>query len=311
MNRYVKIPMLLCLLSVPAVAAVSNQYDPMFGELVCRKNSLYTGIFVYQKDSIVTLRFGMRDNVAIQSQVDLQNPRQHLLEYSQMSFCGLLYNPDPNSVLVLGQGGGVIPRDIHHYYPNAVIDVAEIDPEIPVIAKQYFGFVPDEKLRVNVEDGRMFIKKLLLKEPERKYDWVILDAFNGDYIPFHLMTKEFLQEVKSILSENGVVVANVFSSNRLFDAEWKTFLDVFDSCQVYIGNNSGNAMLVSTRKNVKPLTQNEAVERAAKLQTARKFEFSMTEVAYLLEPDMQPDATALVLTDDRAPVNWLKTQQTE
>ncbi len=279
------------------------------GELICKKDSLYTGIFVYQQDSIFTLRFGMRTSVAIQSQVDISNLRQHMLEYTELTFCGLLYNPDPNNVLVLGQGGGVIPREIHYYYPAAQVDVVEIDNEIPAIAEQYFGFKPDDKLRVHVDDGRMFIKKKLLREPQWKYDWIILDAFNGDYIPFHLMTREFLTEVKSLLTDDGVVVANVFSSNRLFDAELKTFIDVFGQCQVFMCRESSNAMLVSTGKAGNPLTPDEALLQAEAIQEHQVFEFRMVDVAGRLVPGILPAAGTKVLTDDRAPVNWLKTQQ--
>ncbi|MCE5186970.1 MAG: fused MFS/spermidine synthase [Planctomycetaceae bacterium] len=283
--------------------------DPAFGELLCRKNSLYTAIYVYQRDSIVTLRFGMRDSSTIQSQVDLDNPRRHMLEYTEMSFCGLLFNPDPNAVLVLGQGGGVIPRDVHHYFPNAMIDVVEIDGEISAVAEKYFDFRTDEKLRVRVDDGRMFIKKKLLREPGQKYDWVILDAFNGDYIPFHLMTKEFLQEVKSILTDDGVVVANVFLSNRLFDSELKTFRSVFGQCQVFAGIRSGNAMLAATAAQGPALTIEAAVKRAGQLQDRHGFEFDMVQIARRLDPGFVEDSEAMLLTDDRAPVNWLKTQQ--
>jgi len=279
------------------------------GDLICKKDSLYTGIFVYQQDSIFTLRFGMRTSVAIQSQVDINDLRKHMLEYTELTFCGLLYNPDPNNVLVLGQGGGVIPREIHYYYPAAEVDVVEIDSEIPAIAEQYFGFKPDEKLRVHIDDGRMFIKKILLREPQRKYDWIILDAFNGDYIPFHLMTREFLEEVKSLLTEDGVVVANVFSSNRLFDAELMTFMDVFGQCQVFMCRESTNAMLVSTRNPENSVTLDEALWRAEAIHKNQAFEFSMVDVAERLVPGILPAPDAKVLTDDRAPVNWLKTQQ--
>jgi spermidine synthase len=116
---------------------------------------------------------------------------------------------------------------MRHYFPEMEIDVVEIDPEIPPIATKYMGFSTDDKLRVQVEDGRVFIKKRLRHNPpEPKYDMVILDAFNGDYIPFHLMTREFLEEVKGA-GRRRRGVANVFSSNRLFDAEFKTFVEVF------------------------------------------------------------------------------------
>lgn len=279
------------------------------GRLVHQKNSLYHRIMVYQRGSIITLRFNKQPAVQMQSQVNLRNLREHMLEYSTLAFCGLLYNPEPKKVLVLGLGGGVIPREMRHYFPELEIDVVEIDPEIPLIAKRFFGFRQDDKLRVHIADGRMFIKKQLRRDPVPKYDIVILDAFNSDYIPFHLMTKEFLEEVKGVLAEDGVVIANVFYSNRLFDAEFKTFLAVFGRCQVFFGDYSTNAMLVAPGPRSPMLTIKEAVGRARMLQRKHKLTFNVLTVAKRLRPDTRPEPRAKVLTDDRAPVNWLRTQE--
>ena len=229
-----------------------------------------------------------------------------MLEYTELAFCGLLYEPEPKKILVLGLGGGVIPREMHHYMPEIEIDVVEIDPEVPLIAKRFFGFHQDDKLRVHVADGRMFIKRQLGREPVPKYDIVILDAFNSDYIPFHLMTKEFLEEVKGVLGEDGVVIANVFYSNRLFDAEFETFLAVFGGCQVFLGAYSDNAMLAAPGR---MLSIKEASARAKMLQRKHNLAFDILTVARRLLPDARPDKHAKVLTDDQAPVNWLRTQK--
>ena len=279
------------------------------GRLIHKKNSLYHRIFVYRSGSVVTLQFGKRRLVQVQSQVNLNNLRKHMLEYTRLAFCGLLYAPEPKKMLVLGLGGGVIPREMHHYLPALEIDVVEIDPEIPLIAKRFFGFRQDDKLRVHIADGRMFIKKQLRRDPVPKYDIVILDAFNSDYIPFHLMTKEFLEEVKGILADDGVVVANVFYNNRLFDAELKTFLSVFGRCQVFLGGYSTNAMLVSPGPAGATLSAREAVRRAKALRREHRLAFNMLAVAKRLRPNTRPDPRAKVLTDDRAPVNWLRTQE--
>jgi len=264
---------------------------------------------VYQRGSIVTLRFDKQPAVQMQSQVNLKNLREHMLEYSTMAFCGLLYNPEPKKVLVLGLGGGVIPREMHHYFPEVEIDVVEIDPEIRVIAKQFFKFREDDNLRVHIDDGRMFIKKQLRLDPAPKYDMVILDAFNSDYIPFHLMTKEFLEELKGAVAEDGVVVANVFYNNYLFDAELKTFLAVFGQCQVFWGESSTNAMLVSPGPGGPMFTRKEAVGLAKLLRRKHRLAFNLPKVATKLRPDTLPDVQAKVLTDDRAPVNWLRSKK--
>jgi spermidine synthase len=280
-----------------------------WGRLVHKENSLYHVIFVYRMDSVFTLRFGKQPAVQMQSQVDTSNLRLHRLEYTKMAFCTLLYKPEPKRVLVLGLGGGVIPREMHYYFPSAEIDVAEIDPAIAVIAEKYFGFVEDDLLKVHIADGRMFIKEQLREKTGKKYDIVILDAFNSDYIPFHLMTKEFLGEVKGVMAEDGVVVANVFSNNRLFDAEWATFNAVFGRSQVFIGNYTANAMLVSPGPQGQILSIDEAVSHANTLQNRLRPAFDMVTIARQLRPSIRPDPRTRVLTDDRAPVNRLREQK--
>jgi spermidine synthase len=298
-----------CIAEILQLISAGSVKGSNWGPVIYKEDSLYQRIFVYKYDSIVTLRFGRQPATQVQSQVNLNNFRQHMLEYTAFSFCGLLYKAEPNSVLVLGLGGGVIPREMHYYFPSAEIDVAEIDPKILQVARKYFGFIEDDKLRVHIDDGRVFIKQQLRKGITKKYDIVILDAFNGDYIPFHLMTKEFLEEVKGVLSDDGVVVANVFSNNRLFDAELKTFLAVFGRCQVFYGVGSTNAMLVSPGPKGRTLSIEEALNQADILQREVGFFFDMPMVAGRLRPLIRPDPSAKILTDDRAPVNRLREQR--
>ena len=298
-----------CIAEILQFMSVGSARGSNWGRMIYKEDSLYHRIFVYQNGSIVTLRFGRQPVTQVQSQVNLNDFRQHMLEYTTLAFCGLLYKAEPNSVLVLGLGGGVIPREMHYYFPLAEIDVVEIDPQILEIARKYFGFIEDDKLKVHIDDGRVFIKQQLRKGVVKKYDIVILDAFNSDYIPFHLMTMEYLEEVKDVLSDDGVVVANVFFNNRLFDAELKTFLAVFGRCQVFYGAGSTNAMLVSPGPEGRILSIEEAINQADILQRDVGFFFDMPMVAGRLRPVIRPDPGARILTDDRAPVNRLRKQR--
>lgn len=289
------------------IVLVATAHGDGSSRLVYKKNSLYHRIFVYKDGPIVSLRFNRKTNV-IQGRVNLEKPRVHMLEYSTLALAGLLYNPVPSRVLVLGMGGGVIPRELHHYFPEAEIDVVEIDPAIPDIAQKFFGFQEDEGLRIHVQDGRMYIRRYLRKKGPA-YDMIILDAFLSDYIPFHLMTREFLLQVQEILTPGGVVVANVFSNNRLFDSELKTYRDVFGECQVYFGTSSVNAMIVARGPDGELLAKKEAVEKAVALQKKHRFTFLMADVAKRLRPDVKPKPEAEILTDDKAPVNRLRQLQ--
>jgi len=294
----------LTLLTAGAAGAALNPQ-----RVIYQKDSLYHRIFVFQDGDIVTLRFGRRDGPLTQSQISLSEPSRHLLEYSQLMFCGLLHCPAPRRALILGLGGGMIPREMRRYFPEAEIDVAEIDPEVAEVARRFFDFKTDARLNVHVSDGRMFIRRQLRRQPAPKYDIVLLDAFNSDYIPFHLMTKEFLEEVRGVLADDGVVVANVFYTNALFDAELATFLAVFGRTQAYYGATSVNAMLVAPGPRGQVLKPDEAAAIARALQEKHRFSFDLEAVARRLRPDVRPAPGTKILTDDRAPVNWLKEQK--
>ena len=102
--RYIVLAGMMCLVWLWPAGSVCRGALYSMGRVIHEKNSLYNSIFVYQEGSVVTMRFGKRAGLHIQSQVDMENLREHLLEYSKMMFCGLLYNPQPKRMLVLGLG---------------------------------------------------------------------------------------------------------------------------------------------------------------------------------------------------------------
>ncbi len=295
---------ILCLALYFSVALPTSVLadEQNYGGIIHMKNSLYTTIYVHKSDSVITLKFGKQKSA--QSQVDVENLRSHLSDYTAMSFCGLLYNSAPNNILVVGLGGGVIPREMRYYFPQAKIDIVEIDQEIPPIASKYFKFQPDENMKVYISDGRIFIKKFKRMEPIQKYNYIVLDAFTSDYIPFHLMTREFLEELKEILTDDGVIVANVWYPNQLFEAEFKTFLSVFDQSQVYCGN--GNAIIVAPGPDCPAITSQQAMQKTSTLQNKLQLSFNLIQIAAMLAPNAKPHPLTQLLTDDCAPVNQLR-----
>src|SRR5690606_4803057 len=122
-------------------------------------------------------------------------------------------------------GGATLPDTYSTLFPDAEIVIAEIDEAVLKVARDYFDFEETDKIKVETVDARVYVKRAGLRG--EKFDLVILDAFNGEYIPEHLMTREFLEEVKALLPEDGMVVANTFSNSALYDAESVTYRAVF------------------------------------------------------------------------------------
>ena len=270
--------------------------------LIYSKDSPYNRILVYEEGLIRTLRLGAGPGARKQSSIDVTDLGRHLLEYTQLTFAGLLVNKNPRKVLVIGLGGGVIPREMHGYFPEVEIDVAEIDSEVVEVAKRFFFFQPDERLRVHVSDGRVFVRQQASRNPAPAYDMVILDAFNNEYVPFHMATREFFDEVAAVLDPKGVVVANVFCRNQLFNAQVQAFWEVYGRCYVFFGRHVTNAIVVCPGPYVPDLDPEVARERAGLLQRKHGFSFNLNTVARQFKPRFRPKRSAKVLTDDHTPV---------
>jgi hypothetical protein len=133
---------------------------------------------------------------------------ENAVQYTNLLHLATLWVPDPKNVLVVGGGGGVISTQFHDHYPTSAIDVAEIDPVVVDVCKKYFFAKEDERLRYIIGDGRRTVRR-----SAKKYDVVILDAYtSGGQIPFHLMTWEFYKEIRSRLTERGVVLSNLITA---------------------------------------------------------------------------------------------------
>src|SRR5690606_10962067 len=106
----------------------------------------------------------------------------------------------------------------------------------------YFGYRTGPRQRVHIADGRAYIEQA--HREGRQYDMVMLDAFDVDYIPRHLMTLEFLRHVRAILAPGGIVVANTFTNSRLYASESATYAAVFGP---FFNLREGNRVIVAGR----------------------------------------------------------------
>ena len=210
---------LLCTVMAVTACAESNT------SVIHTEKSAFENIVVYEQAGERCMKFGSVEAPGRQSCYAIDAPQRLIFDYTRMMFGALYLKPDPARIMIIGLGGGSMPTALHTVLPRTVIDTVEIDPAVVSVAKKYFNFKPDDTLRVHVADGRKFVQQAL--KEGRRYDIVMLDAFDEDYIPPHLLTREFLQEVKSVLAPGGVVAANTFTASRVYDDESTTYADVF------------------------------------------------------------------------------------
>jgi spermidine synthase len=276
-------------------------------KLIYEKNSLYQYISVID-DTLKKERY-VRNQKREYSQggIYLNAPDKLLFEFTQLAFVSLAFlDREPEEVLFVGLGAGAMPKYFNRYYPEAHTDVVEIDPDMVDVARKYFYFKENDSMKVHVNDGRIFVKR-----SKKKYDLISLDAYQNDYIPFHLTTVEFLKEVKSRLRDDGVVVSNITSPfrNKFFDSMIMTYKKVFPHLYIFKGRKSGNFIFVATAG--KSLKDQESIEaRAAEIQAFKKLDIDLQEFAERYENSSEYEwKGAKVLTDDFAPVNLYQHQK--
>lgn len=271
--------------------------------IIHKEKSLYRNIEVKESNNRRCLVFAMRGGDRNQSCMNLSHPDWVVFPYARMTFAGLLLNPEPRSILVVGLGGGTLPMVLSALFPEATVDVVEIDEAILRVAKQYFNFVESEKVKVFVQDARVYTKRAAIRK--QKYDLVILDAFTGDYIPEHLMTVEFLQEVQSIMSNDGVVVANTFSTSKLYHHESVTYQNVFGDFFNFKGPGTGNRVIVATGN---PLPSKLVIQSRANRLSGKmtKYNVDIDDFPRYMKRGKDWNENLRPLTDQYSPANLLQ-----
>lgn len=290
------ISLLICLLG----AAHTTRADQ---RLVHSERSLYREVLVYENGDVRCMCFTRNCRVGRQSCLDTRHPNRMVMHYPQLMLGALYVNPAPQSVLIVGLGGGTLPRALRQLLPDARIDVVEIDPAVVRVANRYFDFAASDKTHVIESDGRVYVKRAL--RTAQRYDLIMLDAFDHEYIPEHLLTREFLQEVQSLLSPQGVLAANTFSSSRLYEHESATYAAVFGK---FFNLKQENRVIITRAGALPDAAQLRATAEQFKAPF-RSFGFDATAVLPLFTQTRDWNPQARVLTDQYSPANLLNLER--
>ena len=276
---------------------------PVEARIIHKERSLYQTVLIDQTGTRICLRFTRRGSPYNQSCIDRDRPRQMVFGYTRMMMAALLLNPSPRRILIAGLGGGTLPTALHELYPQAITDVVEIDGAVVSAAQRFFGFAASDRLRVHVQDARAFVKRAV--RDGATYDLIMLDAFTGEYIPEHLMTREFLAETRSLLTEDGALAANTFASSRLYDHESATYSAVYGAFFNLRPPGSANRVILASRQALPSVMRlsHRATELRARL---RPFAVDIEQYPKQLLSEADWDTDAKVLTDQFAPANLLR-----
>ena len=274
----------------PAAAATGEQ-------VLESAESEYNNIFVVRRGTTLYMNFGYRGSQYVESAFDPARPNELAVEYTRYMTLGLLYPGALDAAAFIGLGGGRTAGYIVRTVPQITLEVAELDKEVIRLATKHFGVATGPRLTIAAADGRVFLTR-----STKKYNLVFLDAYRGPFVPFHLLTKEFFEVVKSRLTPDGAVVQNVEPSTMVLDSAVRTIGTVFTNVDLY--EAAGNVVVVGY--NGRRIPREELRARATRFTATYRPLYPLEAMLGAWRP-FTPAPAAKLLTDDFAPVEMLRT----
>jgi len=282
----------IALLVFAGVGAALAHAEP---KLIEERNSTYNNIYVYKDGPLMIMNFGHNKRFYTETIYDTTNELALPVTYTRFMTVGLAYASGLTNLLEIGFGGGRTAWYLHKHVPSLEITAVELDPAVVELAKKHFGVRSEERFKITVSDGRSYMLK-----SKDTWNVIMIDAYRGPFVPFHLLTEEFFKVVKSKLKPGGVVVQNVEPMTMMFDSAIATIQKVFPNVEIY--EAGGNVVAVAYEGPRQ--TPAQLAARAAALQKEHRFAYPLP--ALLAERRVvNRTVPAKVLSDDFAPVESL------
>ena len=198
-------------------------------------------------------------------------------------------------MLILGMGTGTYATQCKRYFGDISIEGVEIDDKITDLAVQYFELPED--VPVTTYDGRAYLNSI-----DKKYDVIMVDAYQDITIPFQMSSVEFFRLVADHLTEDGVMVVNMNmrgqSEGSINDYLSDTIASVFDDVYVIDVRGSSNRELYASNSPA-------ALDRLHKNLELTKDENLAAMMRYVESGLSEYEAGDYLMTDDKAPVELL------
>lgn len=269
---------------------------------VYEAESAYNYIQVLQSDGITMLRLNEGQGVHSAYSPDVESfngPWEQFL-------VGPFFNQAPytrdqvKSIAIVGLAGGTTARAATKAFGPIPIDGWEIDPKIVEVGQNYFD-MNEPNLTVYTEDGRYG-----LSHSTRKYSLIAIDAYRPPYIPAHLTTVEFFQQVYDHLEDDGVAAINVgrsITDRRLINDLSTTLSAVFPSIYVMDIPNTFNSMVFATRQ---PSVSGNLLQNLIVMTEDPDTPLLLLNTLQITIANLQETPpTTRVYTDDLSPIEWV------
>ena len=293
----VKLIVSVILFTAASIAGMSFGFAFWENTMTLEDESIYNYLQVREDDEKVILS----TNVLFGVQSVYEKTDSLTGMYYDYALAAPMMTEQAQSLLVLGMGTGTYATQCAKYYPWMKAEGVEIDEKITGLAREYFAL--DEDIPVTTYDGRAF-----LGGTQKRYDVIMVDAYQDITIPFQMSSQEFFSMVRDHLNENGVMIVNMNMTSQQEDGInaylQDTIASVFDNVYTVDVARATNRELFASQNPdmVRLLEEKTAARLAVNDPDAERLCAMLQTVRDNLQ---RYEGGSRILTDDKAPVELL------
>lgn len=181
----------------------------------------------------------------IQGAMSLKAPHELVHDYAQNMMLWLLFNQAPHKIAQFGLGAGTLTRFCQHYFPQAEIEVLEINPKVIQAVHEHF-FIPanNTHLRIHEQCAKDFIQQA----PARTYDLIQVDAYGSEAVAPAIDGVEFYQHCARALNDRGLLTINLLGSPQIIHEHIHELNQCFEATAWLPENEDGNLIAIAFKK---------------------------------------------------------------
>ena len=161
---------------------------------------------------------------SFQSRMRHDDPYALVAGYTRQMMSFLLFDPDPEHVLLIGLGGGSLAKFCYRHLPDARITAVEIDERVIAMRDAFLIPPDDHRFRVVHDDGARYLARC-----ERPVSAILIDAFDRDGVTPSLASAAFFERAAALLAPKGAVIMNLLGERQHFAEHLERAREVFGS----------------------------------------------------------------------------------
>jgi spermidine synthase len=220
--------------------------------------------FVYDEGDEVSLMF---DLATVQSRMKRAKPNDLILGYTRAMLGFIIMQEYTRHIGMIGLGGGSLAKYCHHYLPASQIAVAEIDQRVIDLGHHFQIPSNSPRLKIDCADGADWLKTM-----PQQFDVLLIDAYGPQGMPDNIASTVFFDLCRDRLSPHGILVVNLWGSDKRFDSYYARIRSVFDDAAIAIGSDGSANRIVYGFNNSRLPAQKIMQQRSRQLAAQHSVE---------------------------------------